>query len=125
MAQLKNNIFKSCLSIEFLKKFDNQPQKSKEHIQKVIHKLEKRTYAHGLNVKRLKSKPSWAVWQAKLNDSNRLLFTFHKHLELSVKEKSTQHTYIHFWTMVKSKMFCKIIQKVTASPPATFTFIAG
>jgi len=95
-----NNILKSCFSIEFLKKINNESQRSLEHLQEVVQKLENRIYTHGLNVKRLKSKPSWAIWQAKLNDSRRLLFTFHRHLEW---DSNNQNTYIHFWTIIDKK----------------------
>lgn len=71
-----------------LKKIYNLPENEIKLIQKALSKLVNLQYDNGLVVKRLKIKPNIALWEARIDESKRLIFTFGKHY-LKTNEVST------------------------------------
>lgn len=73
------------------------PETDRDRVLRALHKIQQNQFDSGLRVKKLRSRPSVAVWEARFSDYGRLLFTYGKHAD---RMSQTPKTMAHVWTAV-------------------------
>lgn len=73
------------------------PERQRRRIVRALEKLQDGHFDSGLRVKKLQSRPSVAVWEARVSDAARLLFTYGRHAQRTTE---TPVLTAHCWTVV-------------------------
>lgn len=73
------------------------PDTERERIVRAIRKIQNQQFDSGLRVKKLKSRPRVAVWEARFSSGGRLLFTYGEHPH---RTSNGPMTVAHCWTAV-------------------------
>ncbi|PEN09405.1 hypothetical protein CRI93_01380 [Longimonas halophila] len=86
-----------ALSSHLVETLRNLPERPRQQVLDALEKIHHGQFDGGLRVKKLQSRPSVAVWEARVNQAARLLFTYGRHADRhSQKPVLTAHC----WTVV-------------------------
>ena len=86
-----------ALSSHLVETLRNLPDRPRQQVLDALEKIHHGQFDGGLRVKKLQSRPSVAVWEARVNQAARLLFTYGRHTDRHTREPVLT---VHCWTVV-------------------------
>ncbi|WP_169577881.1 AAA family ATPase [Salisaeta longa] len=86
-----------ALSSHLVHLLPSLPEQQRQKVVQALKKIHHDQFDSGLRVKKLQSRPEVAVWEARVSDAGRLLFTYGRHADRRSEEPTLT---AHCWTVV-------------------------